>query len=309
VAVVDIEDVYDEFNFGDKHPQAIKDFLAYATSKWKVKPRFALFIGDASFDPKNYLGFGANDLVPTKLIDTKSCKAASDDWFADFNGDGLPEMAVGRLPVRSSPELSALVAKIAGYDRSNPAGSMLMVADSSDVFDFMQATAALRQFIPGNLATLEIDLGTSDEASARLLLLDYLNQGQRVINYLGHGNVDLWRGDLLTSDDVRSMTNRDHLSLFVSMTCLNGSFQDAAIDSLAEAMLKARDGGAVAAWASSGICDPAEQAVLNEAFYRLLFNGGSLTIGEAAMRAKSSVTDLDIRRTWIFLGDPTSRLR
>ena len=56
VVIVDIEDVYDEFSFGNKNPQAIKDFLAYATSKWKVKPRFALFAGDASLDPKNYLG-------------------------------------------------------------------------------------------------------------------------------------------------------------------------------------------------------------------------------------------------------------
>jgi hypothetical protein len=57
------------------------------------------------------------------------------------------------------------------------------------------------------------------------------------------------------------------------------------------------------------MCDPGEQAALNQEFYRLLFGGGSPTIGEAAMKSKSSVKDKDIRRTWVLLGDPTTRLR
>src|SRR6185295_16897800 len=107
--------------------------------------------------------------------------------------------------------------------------------------------------IPGNMSTLEIDRGVTDNATARSLLLAYLNQGQSVVNYLGHGSVDILRENLLTTDDASSLANGARLSLFVSMTCLNGYFQDAAIDSLGEAMLKAGDGGAVAAWASSGM--------------------------------------------------------
>jgi len=309
VVIVDVADVYDEFSFGNKTPQAIKDFFAYATSKWKVKPRFALLAGDASYDPKNFLGDGDWDIVPTKLIETKFLETSSDDFFVDFKGTGLPEMAVGRLPARSASEMSAMVAKIVGYDSSSPAESMLLVSDASDTFDFDQASAALRTFIPGKLSTLEIDRGLTDEAMARSLLLTYINQGQSVINYLGHGSVDIWRDNLLTTDDASSLANGGRLSLFVSMTCLNGYFHDAAIDSLGEAMLKARDGGAVAAWASSGMCDPGGQATMNREFYRLLFGGGGLTIGEAAMTAKSSVTDQDTRRTWILLGDPTTRLR
>jgi hypothetical protein len=33
VAVVDVEDVYDEFGYGDKSPQAVKDFLAAGAAK------------------------------------------------------------------------------------------------------------------------------------------------------------------------------------------------------------------------------------------------------------------------------------
>ena len=308
VAVVNIDDVYDEFSHGNKTPQAIKDFLANATSNWKGKPRFAVFAGDSSYDPKNYLGSGAWDIVPTKLIETKYLETSSDDWLADFNGDGSPEIAVGRLPVRTAAELSALVSKIVGYDSAAPSGGMLLIADNDDAFDFEGVSTALRGLIPGNMGTSEIDRGVTDGATARLQLLNYLNAGQSVINYFGHGSVDIWRDNLLTTDDAGSLTNGGRLSLFVSMTCLNGYFHDPGVDSLGEAMLKARNGGAVASWASSGMCDLGDQAIMNREFYRQLF-GGAVTVGEAAMNAKSSVQDMDVRRTWVLLGDPTTRLR
>jgi hypothetical protein len=48
------------------------------------------------------------------------------------------------------------------------------------------------------------------------------------------------------------------------MTCLNGLFHDVYTESLAEAMLKAQQGGAVAVWASSGLTGPEGQVVMNK---------------------------------------------
>ena len=104
VGVVDIEDVYDEFSFGMKSPQALKDFLSPCGEFLVQPPRFVLLVGDASFDPRNYYGFGDQDYVPTKLVDTFYLETASDDWFVDFDNDGLPEMAIGRLPVQTEEE-------------------------------------------------------------------------------------------------------------------------------------------------------------------------------------------------------------
>ena len=44
-------------------------------------------LGDASIDPRNYLGMGAYDLVPTKLVATTGLKTASDDWFGVPNDE------------------------------------------------------------------------------------------------------------------------------------------------------------------------------------------------------------------------------
>src|SRR5262249_16769765 len=87
VMIVDIEDVYDEFNFGEKSPGALKSFLSCTQTNWKKKPAYVLLAGAGSFDPRHYLGFGETDLIPAKLIDTSYLETASDDWYVDFNND------------------------------------------------------------------------------------------------------------------------------------------------------------------------------------------------------------------------------
>jgi len=309
VAVIDIEDIYDEFSFGQKTPFAVKDFLAVANSTWKKKPRFVLFAGDASYDPKNYLGFGDLDLVPARLIDTEFMETSSDDWFSDFDGDGIAELATGRLPARTAGEMWGIVVKIVNYERSGPSDEALLVADANDGFDFEQASAELRSLIPGSLRITQVNRGRLDPEMARRSLFDALYRKQFLVNYTGHGSVDLWRANLLTNDDALALGN-EHLPMFVMMTCLNGYLQDPALDSLAESLLKAERGGAVAVWASSGMTFPMDQALMNQELYRQLFNPTqALTVGEAAMRAKASVSNSDIRRTWILLGDPTMRPR
>ena len=67
-AVVPINDLYDEFNFGERTPVAIKQFLQTAQQNWKTPPTYLLLNGRASLDPRNYLGLGNLDLVPTRIV-------------------------------------------------------------------------------------------------------------------------------------------------------------------------------------------------------------------------------------------------
>ncbi|HJQ25360.1 MAG TPA: C25 family cysteine peptidase [Blastocatellia bacterium] len=311
VALVDVEDLFDEFSYGNKSAYAIRDFLAYAATNWRRAPRFVLLFGDASYDPKNYLGRGDFDLVPTKLLDTQFMETASDDWLADFNGTGLAAIAVGRLPVRGADEAARMIAKIISYERAAAPDGTLIVSDNSDNYGFDRAGEQLRALIPAGVAVEQIDRGQLGTAAAKRVLLDRLGRGQRVVNYIGHGSVDLWRDNLLTAADARGLTNGDRLPLFVAMTCLNGYFQDTATESLAESLLKAERGGAIAVWASSGITQPSGQAVMNQQLYKLLFDtsGERGTLGELTLKAKAKISDPDIRRTWILFGDPTTAWR
>jgi len=249
--------------------------------------------------------------VPTKLVDTQILETASDDWFVDFNNDGLPEIAIGRLPVRTVEEANTVVAKIVGYERSGVKRGVIVVADRVDRegdFDFEGASEEIRALLPSSLKVQKIYRSQFSDEQARSVLISSISQGPLLVNFIGHGSVGVWRG-VLSSEDAEGMINGMGLSLFISMTCLNGYFQDIYMESMAESLLKAPGGGAIAVWTSSGMTEPEGQAVMNKELIRLLFNGQSLTLGEATARAKASVSDQDIRKTWILFGDPTTRLK
>jgi hypothetical protein len=312
VALIDLEDIFDEFSYGTKTPQAIKDFLTRASTSWQTPPRFVLLVGDASFDPRNYLGLGNQDFLPTKFLDTAYMETASDDWFVDFNGDALPNMAIGRLTVQTAEEAATVVSKLIAYDQA-PAGDWateaLMIADQNNSFDFETGSQEVGDLLPEQMTVWSVDRGQVGDAAARTAILGSVNEGKLIVNYMGHGAVDLWRGNVLIASDADSLTNGSALPLVVGMTCLNGFFQTPYVESLAEALLKAENGGAVAIWTSSGLTDPAGQLQMNRGLVRLLFNGEGLTLGEATAGAKASTDDMDVRRSWILFGDPTTRLK
>ncbi len=308
VAVVDVEDVYDEFAGGAHTPQALRDFFAWTQSRWTKRPRFVLLAGGCSFDPRDHFGLGQHDLVPTKLVDATYLEAASDDWLVDFDDDGLPDVAIGRLPARDPEQASAMVAKIVRYESGASADGALLVSDSTDGYDFGAASEVLRGEFPPAVPVDTIRRGTVDDATAHAQLLSALGSGRRFVDWTGHGSVDLWRG-VLNSTDAAALPSGSPLAVFTMMTCLNGYDIDPLTACIGEAFLAAPDRGAVAVWASTGETVPTDQVPAQREFYRLLFSGEPLTLGEAAARAKGATGQIDARRTWVFLGDPVTRAR
>lgn len=209
VRVVDVDDIYDEFSFGQRTPQAVKDFVGLAKASWKKPVKYVLFFGDASLDPKNYLGLGGFDLVPTRLIDTGFMETSSDDWLADFTGDGIADIAVGRLPVRTPSEAQLVIKKIISYEQSAPVEEALLVSDRNDGFDFEDANARLIPLIPSGTRITHVKRGQLGDHGARDALHAAINRGQRIVNYAGHGSANVSRGGLLSSNDALQLQNRD----------------------------------------------------------------------------------------------------
>src|SRR5262249_3620862 len=149
-------------------------------------------------------------------------ETASDDWLADFNDDGIADIALGRLPVRTAEEANFLVKKIIGYENIEASKEALGVADSNDGFNFETVIDELRALLPAEVRAEEIKRGQMGDVAAKAALLEALNRGQKLVSYAGHGSMNVWRGNLLTNDDALELHNGQRLSLFLMMDCLNG---------------------------------------------------------------------------------------
>jgi hypothetical protein len=313
VKVVNVDEIYDAFHFSERTPFAIRDFLQHAVSSWRIRPQSILLVGDASLDPRNYLGFGYFDFVPTRLIDTAALKTASDDWFTDFNQTGFGTIPIGRLPVRTAADANLVVAKIVGYETGQNSGDWttqgLVVADGNVGADFSTTANSAAGTLQKSFSVTKILSNDLPQSAAKQQILDSINRGQVLVDYLGHGSVEQWSfSDLLDNQDAASLQNGNRLPVFLLMDCLNGFFQDVYTQSLAESLLLAPNGGGVAVWASSGFTDAGPQAGMNQNLIRILAAQPTLPLGQAILQAKSQTSDKDVRRTWILFGDPAMKL-
>jgi uncharacterized repeat protein (TIGR01451 family) len=312
VAVVTTDQIYDQFNYGEHSPFALRSFLHDATLHWNRKPQAVLLVGDASLDPRNYLGFGDFDFVPTRLIETAAFKTASDDWLTDFQQAGFPTIPTGRLPVRAPDDVDRLVSKIISYEQGQNTGAWnsraLLIADQNVDANFTTAANSAAATLPASLNATQLLADGVDPASVRAQVLAALNNGSVLVNYNGHGAEQQWSfSGFFNNTDAAALTNGGRLPVYLLMDCLNGLFQDVYEQSLAESLLLAPNGGAVAVWASSGFTDQAPQVSMNLAFLHELAARPNETIGRMALNAKSNTTDSDVRRTWILFGDPSMK--
>ncbi|MCP3957629.1 MAG: DUF11 domain-containing protein [bacterium] len=320
--MVRLQDVYDEFNQGVVSPWAIRDFLAYATASWQLAPRFAVLAGDSSFDFKDRLGFGGN-LLPSPMTSTPAGLFPSDHRIADLAGDdGVPEVAVGRLPVRTGAQLAAYLAKLVAYEAAAGAWKdrTVWVADAIDEGgEFVEDSEWLIDVVPAGLAVDRVYVDDLGPAAARQELLDAFDDGALLIHFLGHGNLTQI-GDnagLMMSSDVPALTGGEKQPILVAMTCALGRFDRIVLDTLSESLVLHEDGGVIALWAPTGLSFNQEAVLLADGFLpaALADGPGAESLGEAVAGALDSYLSTAqepsrfIPFIYTLLGDPAIRMR
>jgi hypothetical protein len=317
---VDLEQIWDEMNGGAASPEALRAFLAYAFAHWSVPPRYVALAGTGTFDYRNLLGFG-DERVPPLMLETPGGLFASDNLLGDVDGDGLPEMAVGRIPVLSAAELDAYTAKLTAYEGATPAawtGTALLLSDVPDQGgDFAADSDAIAGQLSGLYTTQRIDLATTPLADARAQLLAALGTGAAFVNYTGHGGLDrLSSGGLLTDDDVPGLNRGGRSPLITALTCVINRFDVPGIPSLGELLAKSPAGGAVAVWGPTGLSASGQAKLLGERFYHSpgpLDGVTDARLGDRVLRATAEYRTLGGDPTlpplYGIVGDPALRLQ
>ena len=317
--VAEVEDIYDEFNHGISSPEAIKSFLSYAYGNWKKAPEYVVLVGDGTYDYKDNLGYGDN-LVPPLLVNTSQGLFASDSHLGDVKGkDGVPEIAVGRLPVLTADELQTCIDKIAAYEEAGGewTSRVMMLADDPDNGgDFPRDSDYLAGLVPGNSYTMDSvylpDFPTVDEARNKVLA--GFNAGALLVNFIGHAGLDRLAGEgLLKAGDISSLNNEEKLPVLTAMTCVVGRFAIPGYESLSEAIVLASNGGAVAVLAPTGASLNNQSIILAEAFFKAFFQGQEKTLGKLLLKAMKDFAALDgdpiILNMYNLLGDPALEMK
>ena len=321
--VVNLEDLMNEFNYGISSPEAIKAFLSVAYSKWEKAPKYVVLAGNGSMDYKDNLKFGGN-LIPSKMVPTDYGLAISDNYLADINGDHLPEIAIGRLPVLNAGELQTVINKIKTYERNIGNKRVALVADMpDDGGDFIANSEVLAGLFPSAYNVNKIylnDPAMADEKKAALI--DVINTGAAFFNYVGHagpgqlsnwGLLSYYPDDTPPTDDLSLLSNATILPVLTAITCGLANFSDPYQDVLSEALLLKPDGGVAAAWSATGLSDDAQAAILNREFYKAVLSGEKAVLGDAVLQAlsvyKNQGTMPFMMDTYCILGDPALRIR
>ena len=310
VEVVNVDDIYDEFNYGVLSANSLEDFLNFARQNWQTPPQYVLLIGDGSYDPRNYEGNGYWDLVPTKFFDSDFDENPSDDALVDFNNDGLAEMAIGRIPARNTTNVTNALNKTMSFEANiapqNISRGFTCQYDNPMGWDFQGMCQLMaNQFPVGTPMALVPRADTNPNST----LITELNNARFYVNYSGHGSTGAWEGQNFNTSHVPLLTNINGLSIFTMLTCLNGYFVGPNT-SMAESLLNSTSGGAVAAWASSGTTTPDIQQVMGVHFYGQVAAGQITRLGDLIIDAKTVVPGgRDVRLSWVLIGDPMLKTR
>lgn len=286
VAVAPISDVYNEFSYGIKDADAVKQFIGYAFHHWQApEPGYVLLVGDGSYDPKNNKSIVTNaDWVPVHLGPSAYDWSAQDSWYAAVNGDDfLADVGLGRLPVSNGSELTGVVAKIIGYDGLSFTNTWrkkaLLVADEFDgVNDFRAAseTIVLPTLLSNGFTTVAkayaYTNATLNPTQMRGVITNSINGRTFFACYFGHGAPDFWSADeFFVNADVNGLNN-PVWPIFLMLTCRNGMFDDAGKFTISENLLRRPGRGAIACAAASGLSIQAAAEYFADGFTSALVN-------------------------------------
>jgi hypothetical protein len=311
VEVVDVVDVYAAFSHGIVDPQAIRSYIAYAAEN--LGTEMVLLVGGDTYDYHDHLGIGSMSFIPSLYAATGEFVyfAPADPLFTDLDSDGLPDLPIGRLPVRTTAELETLIDKTLDYQAKSYLRTGTFAADEDEASG--ESFAAISNtFIAGLPEGWNVRRAYIEEhgvSLARIHLKNGFNRGSALISYFGHSGPTVWSFDnLFHASDVAALYNFRMPTVVTQWGCWNTYFVEPTNDTMGHALLLSGDQGAAAVLGASTLTLSTSDQALGELFIPRLVAPGA-TIGDALQEAKEELASedpgrLDVLLGWTLLGDP-----
>ena len=262
--------------------------------------------GDRWLDPRK--------LVPTSFVPAKvnllygsEPTIATDNPYGDLDGDGVPELSVGRLTADTPEELASTIDRIIRYEQQSHGqlwqrqiNLIAGVGGFSRLIDSIVENTTreiVKELIPSGYQTsMTFGSWTSpwcpDPRRFSETTIGRFNEGCMFWVYCGHGSRDqldrIMLPDqnhrILDSDSVNQLDCRHGSPIAICLACYTGA-HDGDDDCLAEHMMR-QPNGPVAVVCGSRITMPYAMSVLSVEMMNEFFRGECKTLGELMLRAK-----------------------
>ncbi len=304
VKIVDVRDVYNQFGDGIFGPEPLRDYIRYASRNMGTE--YVLLVGDDTYDYLGTPGHGGISFLPTPFVPSdRTLFLPADPWYADVDDDGVPDLAVGRLPVRTSAELANLVEKMRAYETKTYRRRAVFAADRS----FRDTSEIMRAGLPEDWTCQRVHLDELTVSQAQTALQESVNSGMALTNYVGHSSSAVWSFNyLLTSEQAKLLTNFGKPTVVTQWGCYNTYYLQPKFDTLNDLLLLGGTNAAVATMGPTSLAtESAERALAVRLMPKLARPG--MTIGAAIRDAKRELARelpglIDVQMGWTLLGDP-----
>jgi uncharacterized repeat protein (TIGR01451 family) len=309
VKIVDVEHIYTAFSGGVVDPEAIRSYVAGA-----AETRYLLLVGGDTYDYFDYTGLSSVSFIPSLyLVSGEYVQfAPADPIYGDTDGDGVPDVAVGRLPVRTSDELDSIIGKILDYQDKSYGHTVLSASDAYDWAErisFMEASRLLLDALDPSWQVIDADIDTHGLAQARQVLIDALNQGVALAQFFGHSGPTMWSFQrLFTAADAAQLDNPGRPAVIVQWGCWNTYYVVPSHNTLGHNLMLSGDRGAAAVMGAATLTETASDVALGQYLLPKVVMPG-MTIGQALVEAKQELAAehpgmIDVIVGWTILGDP-----
>lgn len=324
VLVAKIEDIYNQFNYGEISPVGIRRFVDFMISDGN-KDKFLLLIGTSSSFPERSI----RDLpgeVPTIGY------PGSDALLVDGLG-GVPTnvlaIPVGRIPAKTVVEVRNYLNKVKAYERNEGDTGwkkrVMHMSGGKTASELSQLKNALSSLAPiaelGYLgANVQAVVKKTTESVESVDIADQVNEGLGMITYFGHGSpivTDLNMGYISAAE--RGYSNFERYPFMYFNGCGVGNiFSGGNYVTLATDWLLTPEKGAIAVMANSYFSYYSPTYSYLQFLYKTMFENSDseqMTLGQVAVKVSEQVVskgpntfDIANIHQSVLQGDPAIRI-
>jgi hypothetical protein len=309
--VVDVDQVYENLSNGMVDPEAIRQYVAYAAREKGT--RYVLLVGGDTYDYKDYLGLGTLSFIPSLYVPAGGLTfVPADALYGDVDRDAIPDVPVGRLPVRTSAEMAAVVAKTLAYEAKSYGRTFLAASDAYDGFErisFSQISHELVQELGPGWSVEHADIDELGVPVARAKVIATLNGGVAFAQFFGHSSYNVWSFSILfASPHAVQLHNVGRPAVVAQWGCWNTYYVHPTVNTLGHALMVSGEQGAAAVLGATALTDSQSDVALGQRYLPRIVQPGA-TIGDALVAAKRDLAQqhpdmADVIIGWTILGDP-----